>query len=401
MRCCRARVAPAPAAGLAHAPAPCTRPQPGPSCAGCPAAMRADGWAGAGLCCLPRPPHLWRGYFGSRVRLSVFGRWNTTEKRGFRCLAHVFFFTALAALAAVALASLPAGSTHHDRGRRLAAPAARCAPPSCMACPAAAPRKVQGSGPAPAPGRPAGKLLMPSERPPAPPPRFLSQPAACGMSATRAPQLQPPQAARRVQAAAQGGTECCASCSPLGAMVRPWKEGHPGGAEATRNDAGRSYPPAPTPGAQFTAATGRNTKHRRHTTTHRSPATCDFTRPGRPAPAALLGAKLKRSVLPCSLCTLALRAGRSVAVWNRPFGSACRGGANDRARECVGIQAGLWAGGPCRVPCAPGGLQARLDFLGEGRSNFVAAADRRPRRRAAGHPLHAAPGSPACAVFCR
>jgi hypothetical protein len=53
-------------------------------------------------------PHLVRRYLGSRVRLSVFGRWNTTEYRGLRVLAHVFFFTAFAAFAAVALASFPA-----------------------------------------------------------------------------------------------------------------------------------------------------------------------------------------------------------------------------------------------------------------------------------------------------
>ncbi len=54
-------------------------------------------------------PHLILAYLGSRVRLRVFGLWNTTENRGFRLFLKLPFFTALAALAATALASaLPA-----------------------------------------------------------------------------------------------------------------------------------------------------------------------------------------------------------------------------------------------------------------------------------------------------
>lgn len=54
-------------------------------------------------------PHLVREYLGVRVRFKVFGLWNTTEKRGFRDFFHVFFLTALAAWAALPLASLAAG----------------------------------------------------------------------------------------------------------------------------------------------------------------------------------------------------------------------------------------------------------------------------------------------------
>jgi hypothetical protein len=61
--------------------------------------------------------HLLRVYLGSRVRFSVFGRWNTTLWRGFRDLAQLFFFTAAAALAAVALASLPAWGREGREGR--------------------------------------------------------------------------------------------------------------------------------------------------------------------------------------------------------------------------------------------------------------------------------------------
>jgi hypothetical protein len=55
--------------------------------------------------------HLLRVYFGCLSRCRVLGLWNTTEKRGFRVFFHVFFFTAFAAAAALAFASLPVGTT--------------------------------------------------------------------------------------------------------------------------------------------------------------------------------------------------------------------------------------------------------------------------------------------------
>jgi len=50
--------------------------------------------------------HLVREYLGVRVRFRVLGLWKTTEWRGFRDFFHVFFLTALAAWAALPLASL-------------------------------------------------------------------------------------------------------------------------------------------------------------------------------------------------------------------------------------------------------------------------------------------------------
>lgn len=50
--------------------------------------------------------HLVREYLGVRVRFRVLGLWKTTEWRGFRDFFHVFFLTALAAAAALPLASL-------------------------------------------------------------------------------------------------------------------------------------------------------------------------------------------------------------------------------------------------------------------------------------------------------
>lgn len=55
--------------------------------------------------------YLWRTYLGVLERLSVAGRWKTTEYRGLRLWAKLPFFTALAAFDATVLAScLPVGT---------------------------------------------------------------------------------------------------------------------------------------------------------------------------------------------------------------------------------------------------------------------------------------------------
>lgn len=63
-----------------------------------------------------------REYLGVRVRLSVLGLWKTTEKRGFRDFFHVFFLTALAAWAALPLASFAV--VHKQQKGGAVAPAA-------------------------------------------------------------------------------------------------------------------------------------------------------------------------------------------------------------------------------------------------------------------------------------
>lgn len=52
--------------------------------------------------------HLTRGYLGSRVRFSVLGRWKITDLRILCSFLSPPFFTALAALAALAFESLAA-----------------------------------------------------------------------------------------------------------------------------------------------------------------------------------------------------------------------------------------------------------------------------------------------------
>lgn len=55
---------------------------------------------------MPTPSHLTRGNLGSRLRMSVLGRWKTTLYRGLRVFFHWLRLTALAATLAL---SLPAG----------------------------------------------------------------------------------------------------------------------------------------------------------------------------------------------------------------------------------------------------------------------------------------------------
>ena len=65
----------------------------------------------------PPHPHLCRGNLGVRASCSVRGRWKTTDVRTRRFLVCVFFFTVLAALAALALTSSGRGGVGGEERR--------------------------------------------------------------------------------------------------------------------------------------------------------------------------------------------------------------------------------------------------------------------------------------------